>query len=223
LGTAYEGGYPAFFIVPMNGGYTAQKKNTGKLKEYKRKRDPKKTPEPFASGGRSKGGRVFVVQKHDASRLHYDFRLEINGLLKSWAVPKGPSVNPKDRRLAVPTEDHPMGYKDFEGVIPKDQYGGRTVIVWDAGTYKNIKKKGGRLLAMDKAYDNGQIEIELYGEKLKGKFALIRTGKKSDKRWLLIKMKDDHADARRNPTSTEPESVLSGRTIEEVEKELEEE
>ncbi len=187
-----------------------------KLREYKRKRRAGKTPEPFRSGGRSRGGRIFVIQKHDASRLHYDFRLEIDGVLKSWAVPKGPSTDPKDKRLAVPTEDHPMSYKDFEGVIPEGEYGGGTVLVWDAGTYKNIKRKNGRLIGMEKAYQNGQVEIELHGRKLKGNYALIRTGKPTDKRWLLIKMRDDFADARRNPVASEPKSVLSGKTIQEI-------
>jgi DNA ligase D-like protein (predicted 3'-phosphoesterase) len=191
-----------------------------KLKAYKRKRSQGKTPEPFQSGGKSKGGRVFVVQKHAASSLHYDFRIEIDGVLKSWAVPKGPSLNPKDKRLAMATEDHPLSYKDFEGVIPEGEYGGGTVIVWDAGTYKNTKRKDGKLLSMEKSYDAGQVEIELHGKKLTGGYALIRTGKPGDKRWLLIKRRDDHADERRNPVSTEPKSVLSGLTIDQMRKKM---
>lgn len=187
-----------------------------KLKEYKKKRDFDKTSEP-EGGGRSKGGRAFVIQKHDASNLHYDFRLEVDGVLKSWAVPRGPSTNPSDKRMAIETEDHPMGYKDFEGVIPEGEYGAGPVMVWDHGTYKNTKRIDGRLLAMDKAYDKGRIEIWLQGEKLKGGYALVRTGKKSDKRWLLIKMKDDEADARRNPVSSQPKSVISGRTLKQIE------
>ncbi|MBD3333034.1 DNA ligase [candidate division GN15 bacterium] len=190
--------------------------STDKLKEYKKKRDFGKTSEP-EGGGRSKGGRAFVIQKHDASNLHYDFRLEVDGVLKSWAVPKGPSTNPSDKRMAIETEDHPMGYKDFEGVIPEGEYGAGPVMVWDHGTYKNMKRVDGRLLAMDKAYDKGRIEIWLEGEKLKGGYALVRTGKKSDKRWLLIKMKDDEADARRNPVSSQPKSVISGRTLKQIE------
>ncbi len=114
-----------------------------------------------------------------------------------------------------------MSYKDFEGTIPEGEYGGGTVLVWDAGTYKNIKRKNGRLIAMEKAYENGQVEIELHGKKLKGGYALIRTGKPSDKRWLLIKMRDDYADARRNPVTSEPGSVLSGKTIEQIAEALE--
>lgn len=187
-----------------------------KLRVYKQKRRKGKTPEPFQSAGRSRGGRVFVIQKHAASRLHYDFRLEIDGVLKSWAVPKGPSTDPKDKRLAVPTEDHPLSYKDFEGAIPEGEYGGGTVLVWDAGTYKNIMRKHGRLISMLDAYENGHVEFELHGKKLKGGYALIRTGKPPDKRWLLIKMRDDFADAHRNPTESEPHSVLSGKTIDEI-------
>jgi DNA ligase D-like protein (predicted 3'-phosphoesterase) len=190
--------------------------STDKLKEYKKKRDFNKTSEP-KGGSRSKGGRAFVIQKHDASNLHYDFRLEVDGVLKSWAVPKGPSTNPSDKRMAIETEDHPLGYKDFEGVIPEGEYGAGPVMVWDHGTYKNTKRIDGRLLAMDKAYDKGRIEIWLEGEKLKGGYALVRTGKKSDKRWLLIKMKDDEADARRNPVSSQPKSVISGRTLKQIE------
>ncbi len=187
-----------------------------KLKEYKSKRDFDKTSEP-RGGSRSKGGRAFVIQKHDASNLHYDLRLEIDGVLKSWAVPKGPSTDPSEKRMALETEDHPLGYKDFEGVIPEDEYGAGPVMVWDRGTYKNQKREKGRLLAMDKAYDKGRIEVWLDGDKLKGGYALIRTGKKSDNRWLLIKMKDDEADARRNPVSSQPKSVLSGRTLKQIE------
>jgi len=189
-----------------------------KLKEYKRKRKRGKTPEPFSSSGKSKDGRIFVIQKHDASNLHYDFRIEIDGVLKSWAVPKGPSTDPARKRLAIMTEDHPLSYADFEGVIPEGEYGAGTVIVWDGGKYRNLKKDNGHPVAMSKCIDMGRIEIELKGEKLSGGYALVRTGKKSDKRWLLIKMKDDHADARRNPISTEPKSILSGRTIKEVKK-----
>lgn len=190
-----------------------------KLKEYKSKRNFSKTAEPHKSGKKSKDGRVFVIQKHQASSLHYDFRLEVDGVLKSWAVPKGPSTNPKDKRLAMLTEDHPLDYKDFEGTIPEGEYGAGTVIVWDTGTYDNIKVKDDKKLSMEEAFENGQVEIRLHGKKLKGGYALIRTGKPDDRRWLLIKMKDDDADARRNPVSTEPESVLSGKTLEDIAKE----
>jgi DNA ligase D-like protein (predicted 3'-phosphoesterase) len=184
------------------------------LREYRNKRDFRSTPEP--SGGRRRGRKPrFVIQKHDASTLHYDFRLEVGDVLKSWAVPKGPSTDPRVRRLAVPTEDHPLDYIDFEGVIPRNEYGGGVVIVWDRGTYRNLKEDDdGNEVPMEKAYESGHLTVWLEGKKLTGGYALIRTG--GDRRWLLIKMKDDGADARRNPVSTQPESVISGKTVEEM-------
>lgn len=184
--------------------------------EYERKRDFRKTPEP--KGGRRKpgGAPIFVIQKHDASTLHYDFRLEVDGVLKSWAVPKGPSTDPSEKRLALPTEDHPPEYADFEGVIPRDEYGGGTVIVWDRGTYENITEKEGEIRPAGEALEAGHFLVWLKGEKIRGGYALQRTGEGDDARWLLVKMDDGEADARRNPVSTEPESVISGRTIEEV-------
>jgi DNA ligase D-like protein (predicted 3'-phosphoesterase) len=157
-----------------------------------------------------------VIQKHDASTLHYDFRIEAGGVLKSWAVPKGPSTDPRVKRLAVPTEDHPLDYADFEGVIPAGEYGGGTVLVWDSGTYDNITEKNGKLQPVTTALDKGHLLIELHGEKLKGGYALQRTGKGEKARWLLIKMKDAAADARRNPVSTQPQSVLSGRNLKQI-------
>lgn len=201
------------------------------LRKYKSKRNLDTSGEPssapsFAksSGGHSKAtaGKpnskpIFVIQKHDASHLHYDFRLEINGVLKSWAVPKGPSTNPTDKRLAVETEDHPMGYATFEGVIPEGHYGAGPVIVWDTGTFDNIKEKDGKTISLEQSYKNGQIEVDLHGKKLQGGYALIRTAPADEKKWLLIKMRDKYADARRNPISTQPESVLSGKVIKDKE------
>lgn len=186
------------------------------LGEYEDRRDFRKTPEP--KGGRPiRGGSpVFVIQKHDASTLHYDFRLEVDGVLKSWAVPKGPSTNPSDKRLAIPTEDHPLDYAEFEGVIPEGEYGGGAVIVWDRGTYENITEKDGEIRPAKAALEEGHLLVRLNGEKLSGGYALQRTGKEQDARWLLVKMDDDGADARRNPVSTEPASVISGHTVEEV-------
>jgi len=133
----------------------------------------------------------FVVQKHQATTLHYDFRLEINGVLKSWAIPKGPSTNPNDKRLAVPTEDHSLEYKDFEGVIPEGQYGAGKVTIWDKGIYDNIRDD----VSMAKAYQEGKIKIRLRGKKLKGNYSLIRIRGRSQKAkqqpWLLIKMRED--------------------------------
>jgi DNA ligase D-like protein (predicted 3'-phosphoesterase) len=165
-----------------------------------------------------------VIQKHDARNLHYDFRLEVDGVLKSWAVPKGPSTDPSDYRLAVPTEDHPMEYADFEGVIPEGEYGAGTVLVWDAGGYRNLMAEKEESLSMEEGLVQGHVEVWLEGKKLRGGYALVRTGGRGsdgggsgkDRRWLLVKMKDDGADARRNPESTEPDSVISGRSLEEI-------
>ncbi|HVL64610.1 MAG TPA: DNA polymerase ligase N-terminal domain-containing protein [Actinomycetota bacterium] len=178
------------------------------LDEYRRKRDLRASGEPAGGRGSRRAPR-FVVQKHDASRLHYDFRLEAAGVLKSWAVPKGPSTDPRVKRLAMPTEDHPLDYLDFEGVIPAGNYGAGTVIVWDIGTYRNLTSDDtGNEIPVDEAVAQGHVAVWLEGEKLRGGYALTET----ERGWLLVKMKDEAADARRNPTSTEPESVLTGRT-----------
>ncbi len=184
---------------------------------YAGKRDFRKTPEPSDGKGRKSGrAPIFVVQEHDASRLHYDFRLEVDGALRSWAVPKGPSTDPREKRLAIPTEDHPLDYADFEGVIPEGEYGAGTVVVWDHGPYENITEKDGRIQPMTEALQNGHALFRLDGEKLRGAYALQRIETGDDESWLLVKMRDNEADARRNPTSTEPESVLTGRTRAEI-------
>jgi DNA ligase D-like protein (predicted 3'-phosphoesterase) len=185
-------------------------------KSYAERRDFSRTPEP--RGGKRKRGKqpIFVIQKHAARALHYDFRLEVGGVLKSWAVPKGPSTDPRDKRLASPTEDHPLDYAAFEGVIPEG-YGAGTVIVWDTGTYDNITLKDGRIVPAAEALEHGHLVVRLHGKKLEGGYVLHRMGKDGD--WLLIKTDDAGADARRKPTSTEPESVLSDRTIEQIAKE----
>ena len=185
------------------------------LKKYREKRDIEKTPEPFTSEKVSDKPR-FVVQKHDASKLHYDFRLEVNGVLKSWAIPKGPSTDPSQKRLAVPTEDHPVDYIDFEGVIPKGNYGAGTVIVWDTGTYHNLNEKEGHEVNMEESVDKGHVDIWLEGHKLKGGYALIRTGKGNRKFWLLLKKKDENADNGKDILIDQPESVLSRRTIDDI-------
>lgn len=189
--------------------------HAGKLSAFERKRNADKTPEPVRddAGGR-RGKRRFVIQKHDASSLHYDFRLEFDGVLKSWAVPKGPSTDPRERRLAIRTEDHPLGYADFEGVIPEDEYGGGTVMIWDCGTYRNLRAdKGKSALDMPGSLRGGLIEVWLEGEKLSGGYALKRIRGGARSQWLMIKMDDDQADARRNPTSTQSRSVKTGRTM----------
>lgn len=186
------------------------------LKEYRRRRAAGRTPEPM--GGRSSGkGPIFVVQEHKATSHHFDFRIEVDGVLKSWAVPKGPSTDPRDKRLAMPTEDHPLDYADFEGVIPENSYGAGAVIVWDRGRYDNLTEKDGETQPIADALEAGHALITLHGKKLKGGFVLQRVARGDDERWLLIKMKDEGSDARRKPVSTEPESVLSGRTVNAVE------
>jgi DNA ligase D-like protein (predicted 3'-phosphoesterase) len=157
-----------------------------------------------------------VVQQHDATSMHWDFRLEASGVLKSWAVPRGPSTDPREKRLAMPTEDHPLEYAGFEGVIPEGQYGAGPVIVWDAGTYRNLTVEGGRELPVEEAVKGGHVKVFLEGRKLRGGYAITRIGGGKKPRWIMVKLKDEHADARRNPVSTEPRSVASGRTIEEM-------
>lgn len=194
--------------------------NTSKnsLETYNKKRDFEKSPEPKGEEGKGKDN-VFVIQKHDATNLHYDFRLEVNGVLKSWAVPKGPSTDTKVKRLAIRTEDHPFSYKDFEGIIPEGHYGAGEVIIWDCGEYENISQKDGEAISMEEALEKGHISVNIKGEKLQGGYHFVRTSKGKNEQWLLIKAKDDQADGRRNPTSTEPQSVLSGKTIEDLKKE----
>jgi len=197
-----------------------------KLKEYRQRRDFQTTIEPQGAakegGAEEKRGKKprFVVQKHDATRLHYDFRLEIDGVLKSWAVPEGPSTDPQVKRLAVETEDHPIEYLTFEGVIPKGQYGAGPIIVWDKGTFTNIRGEKRKPFTLQESYDQGLIEVRLEGEKLRGAYALVRTKFRDAKNsWLLVKMKDSQADPDLDLVSAFPESVKSGKTIEEVEAE----
>ena len=190
--------------------------STDNLDKYRSKRDFRKSPEPTGNEETGTSEPRFVIQEHDASSLHYDFRLEVDGVLKSWAVPKGPSTDPSIKRLAIPTEDHPLAYATFEGVIPEGEYGAGTVLVWDMGTYRNLKNDEGEGPSLTETIDEGKVTFWLDGEKLRGGYALVRTGDGDDARWLLIKMDDDEADARRNPTNTEPQSVLTGRTLEEI-------
>ena len=197
-----------------------------KLSDYRKKRKGSRTDEPAGagedhrsgssnSGEGSKGGTKqprFVVQRHDASSLHFDFRLEIDGVLVSWAVPKGPSVNPSDKRLAHRTEDHPLDYVDYEGRI-EEGYGAGTVIVWDTGGFENLTETGGEPVSAEDALAAGHLKVELYGQKLTGAFALTHTKLGGDEaNWMLVKVDDHGADRRRKPTSTQNEYVLTDRT-----------
>lgn len=186
------------------------------LVEYKKKRKFSQTPEP--TGGRTDRKKLqFVVQKHAATSLHYDFRLEMEGVLKSWAVPKGPSMNPGDKRLAMLVEDHPFDYRDFEGNIPAGNYGAGTVIVWDRGTYETVEEAKGKTAqesALMKGFKKGSFKFRLNGEKLKGEFALVRTPARAENAWLLIKHRDEFAST--DNVLDLDESVVSGKTLEEV-------
>ena len=186
------------------------------LKTYQEKRDFGRTPEPAGRERGSAGEPIFVIQKHAASHLHYDFRLEVDGVLKSWAVPKGPSTDPKDKRLAVPTEDHPLEYARFEGVIPMGEYGGGTVMVWDLGPYRNITEKKGVPLSMAQGLEHGHVKVWLEGKKLRGGYSLTRFKKAPDENWLLTKLNDAEAAPGLNLLATRPESALTGRSLEEI-------
>lgn len=188
-----------------------------KLKAYREKRDLHETPEPSGEGrGGKKNAPMFVIQKHDAHNLHYDFRLEVGGVLASWAVPKGPSADPSEKRLAIQVEDHPLDYGGFEGVIPEGMYGAGTVLVWDTGTYRNLMEEKKEPLSMEESIEKGHVEVWLEGEKISGGYSLVQMKGQDDAKWLLTKMDDEEADARRNPVSTQPDSVLSGASLEEI-------
>src|SRR6201994_1477742 len=189
------------------------------LEKYVKKRDFTKTAEPKAGRSMDKDHLMFVIQKHDATRLHYDFRLEMDGVLKSWAVPKGPSTDPKTKRLAMMVEDHPFDYRNFEGIIPEGNYGGGTVIVWDEGTYEpveEIKGKKAQDKDLQKQLESGSVKIKLHGKKLEGEFALVKTHGMGDNAWLLIKHNDDFAS--KADITKKDKSVLSGKTIANMEK-----
>ncbi len=177
------------------------------LAEYKKKRRFTKTPEPGPHEKSSEFGNIFVVQKHRATQLHYDFRLEAGGVLKSWAVPKGPSLDPSVKRLAMQVEDHPVDYADFEGVIPEGEYGGGTVMVWDYGVYAPENTEN-----VAKALAKGELKFTVLGEKIKGSFVLVRT---RDRQWLLIKHNDKYA-KEEDIAETRPFSVLTKRTLAEI-------
>ena len=177
------------------------------LTEYKKKRRFNKTPEPGPKKKHTKTGRIFVIQKHRATALHYDFRLEADGVLKSWAVPKGPSLDPKVRRLAMQVEDHPVDYADFEGVIPEGEYGGGTVMVWDFGTYEPEETDD-----VSAALRKGELKFSLNGKKLQGSWVLVRT---RDRQWLLIKHRDYYT-TEEDVTEIAPASILTRRMLAEI-------
>jgi DNA ligase D-like protein (predicted 3'-phosphoesterase) len=186
------------------------------LQRYRQKRDFERTSEPAGGKRESSPEPMFVIQKHAARRLHYDFRLEVDGTLKSWAVPKGPSTNPKDKRLAVPTEDHPLEYAGFEGIIPEGENGAGTVLVWDLGTYRNDTEKKGQPIPVAQALEHGHVTIWLTGKKLRGAYSLTRFKQGKDESWLLVKKADDEADGSQDILETRSESALTGRSLEEV-------
>src|SRR4029077_21213719 len=184
------------------------------LQRYWKKRNFEETPEPRGKTEARSGRLKYVIQKHAASRLHYDFRLELDGTLKSWAVPKGPSLDPHHKRLAVHVEDHPLDYGGFEGIIPPKQYGGGTVLLWDRGYWSPV---GEPLVS----YRRGRLKFNLHGQKLRGLWNLVRMGARhgeGKENWLLIKEKDDEARTREKSDVTQQltESVASGRTIEQI-------
>jgi DNA ligase D-like protein (predicted 3'-phosphoesterase) len=190
------------------------------LAPYRRKRSPGGTPEPAGDLilPTDAGDRLFVIQKHAARRLHYDLRLAVGGVLKSWAVPKGPSMDPADKRLAIMTEDHPLEYADFEGVIPAGEYGAGAMLIWDRGVYDNRSTNNKhRPISMAAALGTGHVKFRLRGRKLQGGFALTRIQGRGEKsQWLLVKMRDTAADPDRRPTESEPTSVVSGREVEAI-------
>ena len=167
------------------------------LTKYNKIRNFEETTEPEGKVNKSASKLIFVVQRHKASRLHYDFRLELDGVLKSWAVPKGPSLNPKDKRLAMMVEDHPYDYKDFAGIIPEGNYGAGIVEIWDKGTYADIDNSDLKEAEkkLKKGLKSGDFKFQLFGKKLKGEFVLVKMkkGEKEDNSWLLIKHRDEYA------------------------------
>lgn len=192
----------------------ARAKDEDLLADYKAKRDFGNTPEPGATRVRKKGD-SFVIQKHAARRTHFDFRLEHDGVLKSWAVTKGPSLDPSQKRLAVRTEDHPLDYGGFEGVIPKGEYGGGPVMLWDEGSWEPIGD-------VDEGLAKGDLKFRLHGQRLKGDWVLVRMKKDRSggtrENWLLIKKRDERAGDGDEPTEDYDTSVRSGRTMDEIEK-----
>jgi bifunctional non-homologous end joining protein LigD len=188
---------------------------TPPLAEYNRKRDFSRTKEPEGRVPKKAGKQLhFVIQKHAASHLHYDFRLELDGVMKSWAVPKGPSMDPAVRRLAMEVEDHPISYNTFEGTIPEGEYGGGTVMLWDQGTYE--AEDGGGVESLRRGYEKGDLKITMHGKRLRGSWVLVRMNRPGRPQWLLIKHRDGTADPARDITAEHTTSVVSRRTMESI-------
>jgi bifunctional non-homologous end joining protein LigD len=185
------------------------------LAEYNRKRDFSRTKEPAGTVPKARGKALhFVIQKHAASHLHYDFRLELDGVMKSWAVPKGPSYDPSVRRLAMEVEDHPISYNSFEGTIPQGEYGGGTVMLWDRGTYE--AEDGGGVESLRRGYEKGDLKITMHGERLKGSWVLVRMQRPGRPQWLLIKHRDGTENPDRDVTAEQTKSVVTKRTMEQI-------
>jgi bifunctional non-homologous end joining protein LigD len=185
------------------------------LAEYNAKRDFSRTKEPAGTVPKARGATLhFVIQKHEASHLHYDFRLELDGVMKSWAVPKGPSLDPSVRRLAMEVEDHPISYNTFEGTIPEGEYGGGTVMLWDRGTYE--AEDGGGVESLRRGYEKGDLKIVLHGKRLQGGWVLVRMQRPGRPQWLLIKHRDRFADPKADVTGENTTSVATRRTMEQI-------
>jgi bifunctional non-homologous end joining protein LigD len=193
----------------------ARKAKAAPLAEYNRKRDFSRTKEPEGKVPKRASRQLeFVIQKHAASHLHYDFRLELDGVMKSWAVPKGPSLDPSVRRLAMEVEDHPISYNTFEGTIPAGEYGGGTVMLWDHGTYE--AEDGGGVESLRRGYAKGDLKITLHGKRLRGSWVLVRMNRPGRPQWLLIKHRDETADPSRDVTDEHTTSVVSRRTMDSI-------
>jgi bifunctional non-homologous end joining protein LigD len=184
------------------------------LRVYRSKRDFARTSEPQGSRRRTGPALAYVIQKHDASHLHFDLRLEVDGVMKSWAVPRGPSINTSVKRLAVQVEDHPIEYNTFEGIIPKGEYGGGTVMIWDRGSWRFGGEDPDPQRGIREGLRLGKLEIVLEGRRLRGAWVLVRTGKQGSKpQWLLIKQRDRHAGDGPEPVERFTRSVVTRRTM----------
>ncbi len=196
----------------------ARRSSESLLEKYRSKRDFSRTAEP--RGGRARAARklAFVIQKHAARNVHYDLRLELDGVMKSWAVPKGPSLDPSVKRLAMQVEDHPIEYNTFEGIIPKGEYGGGTVMLWDRGTYEYGADDLDPIDGLRRGYEKGDFKFVLHGKRLRGSWVLvrIRRGDPTKPQWLLIKHRDEFADRETEVTEEYQTSVATGRTMEEI-------